>query len=253
MIAQLIYYVLTAALRDKLLLSVFLMIIVGAALAQFVGGSAVVEQDYFSLVFAASGMRIAMILTLVLFVCFFIRRLFDSKDIEFLLSRPVGKLQLLGSFSFAFSLIAVLVCLAILPAFYLLSPSHFSLGYILWWFSVVVESVVMVNAAMFFALYMNSATTSALSSLSLYILGRMMGQILGIIYSDFGNMSGPMASSMKLVSTMVPRFDLMGQTQWLIYGADNGSWYFGFFALQGILYSFLLFMAASLDLWKRQF
>jgi hypothetical protein len=59
--------VLTAALRDKLIVTLVLMIMMGAAVAVFMGSSAVVEGDKFALVFGSGGLRLLGVTGLVLF------------------------------------------------------------------------------------------------------------------------------------------------------------------------------------------
>ncbi|HBR68524.1 MAG TPA: hypothetical protein DEA55_04015, partial [Rhodospirillaceae bacterium] len=68
--------VLTAAVRDKLVISLLVLLALGASMAVFMGSSAVIEQDRFAVVFASGGLRLASVLGLVLFVVFFVRRSF---------------------------------------------------------------------------------------------------------------------------------------------------------------------------------
>ena len=83
-------YVFMAALRDKLMLAMAVVLVVGASLSIFLGSAAISEKSLFTVVFAGSSARIVVVLGLVLFVVFFIRRAFDSKEVEYLLSRPSG-------------------------------------------------------------------------------------------------------------------------------------------------------------------
>ena len=93
----LVKYVLTGAIRDRLVVAMVIALILSSSLAIFLGSSAVIEKDQFSIVFAAAGLRFISILGLVLFVVFFIRRSFEAKDIEFMLSRPIGRLVFIFS------------------------------------------------------------------------------------------------------------------------------------------------------------
>jgi hypothetical protein len=68
----LISYVLRAAVRDKLVLSLLILMVVGTSVAIFIGSSAVIEADQFAMVFAAGGLRLAGVLGLTLFAVFFI-------------------------------------------------------------------------------------------------------------------------------------------------------------------------------------
>ncbi|MCB1681012.1 MAG: hypothetical protein H6858_03525 [Rhodospirillales bacterium] len=248
----LVRYVLLAAVRDKLIVSLLILLVLGCSLAIFVGSSAVIEKDRFALVFAAGGLRLTSVLGLVLFVVFFVRRSFDGKDVEFLLSRPISRVAFLYSYALAFSLLALVLSLAIGLCLYIIGPHLFGYGHILWIFSIIAENVIMVNTALFFSLYMSSATSAAMSTFAFYVLARMMGQLLGIVDSNLVIDTGPMAMAVQLVSVLTPRLDLLGQTSWLIYGVGEGV-SLGFVLVQGFFFCALVTLAGLLDLLKRQF
>lgn len=249
---HLIQYVLTAALRDKLIASLIVMFVLGASLSVFFGSSAISEQDQFALVFAGSAIRLSGVMGLVLFVVFFIRRSFDSKDVEFLLSRPVGRVEYLLSYAAAFSLIGILTAFAQGLSMYILGPHLFSDGTVLWIFSLMVENIIIMNVALFFAMFFSSAATGAMATFAFYVLGRMMGQLLGIIDAHKDSGSEAMEFTMQVVSVLMPRLDLLGQSGWLIYGPDTGINYI-FVFVQGAVFVGLVLSAAILDLVKRQF
>jgi hypothetical protein len=248
-----IRYVLTAAVRDRLILAIFALVAVGASLAVFVGGSAITESDQFALVFAAGGLRIAGMLGLVLFAVFYVRRAFESKDADFILSRPVSRAGFLLSHAAAFSLLAVFMALAVAAILFLIAPHRIGAGHFLWSASLLAEFVIMVNAALFFALTLRSATAAAIATLGLYVLARIMGQLLGIIDSHL-YFSGVHELSLILqaVSLIVPRLDLLAQTSWLVYGMPGDIGY-GVVLWQGVVYTALLTAASLVDLTRRQF
>ncbi len=248
----LIQYVLVAALRDKMVMSLLLILMVGGSLAVFLGGAAITETDQFTAVFAAGGLRVCSVLGLVLFTVSFVRRSFDSKDIEFLLSRPVGRLSILFSYSCAFSFLAILMSLAVCVAVFSVSPHMFHYGYVLWGVSIAVESIIMVNLALFFSMYLSSSATASLVTFAVYVLARMMGQLLGIVDSQLVDSSGPYAMALQLVSVITPRLDLMGQTSWLLYGVEEGIGLYEIL-LQGLFFSLVVLFAACLDFVRRQF
>ncbi len=250
---SLVKYTLKAALRDKLLHALIVMLLAGASLAIFMGSAVFIEKDQFSLVFAAGALRFASILGLVLFVVFHVRRSFDLKDIEFLLSRPIGRIQLLISFSMAFSILSVVLGLAVGAVIYALSPHLISMGHVHWVVSLLVENIIMVNAALFFAMVLSSAASAAMISCGLYVLGRLMGQILGVIDAGAGALSVSFLSwIMEAISIVTPRLDLMGQTSWLIYGAGDTASFISLM-LYGLIFSGVLLCAALVDLARRQF
>ena len=250
----LIKYVLKAALRDKLIAALVTVMIVGASLSVFTGSAAVTEKDYFSLVFAGGSLRLVGCLGLVLFVVFFIRRSFDTRDIEYLLSRPLGRVKFLLSYAASFSLLAIFTGLVQGISLYIIAPHMFGSGHALWIASIVVENILMVNVALFFSMVISSAATASMAAFGFYILARMMGEVLGIIdQGDHLVHSFPILKNvMEVISVLMPRLDLLGQTSWLVYGAGDDIG-FGFIFLQGAVFTVLIILASLIDLVRRQF
>ncbi len=248
----LVKYVFMAAIRDKLILSMLVILLLGSSLSMFLGSAAIIEKDQFSLVFAGSSLRIVSVLGLVLFVVFFVRRSFEGKDIEFLLSRPISRLNIIFSYGTAFSLLAVFMGLAVGLAVYAVAPHLFGDGHVIWIASIMVEGVIMVNLALFFSMYISSSASASMVTLGSYVLSRMMGQLLGIVDSPLVHSEGVYSITLQFVSAVTPRLDLMGQSSWLIYGADS-SFSILDALLQGGIFSVFILLAASLDFIRRQF
>lgn len=250
----LIRYVLMAALRDRLFLSLVLMLLVGAALALFLGSGAMVEADRFSLVFAAGGLRFAGVAGLALFAVFHMRRAFDSKDIDFLLSRPLSRTGFILSHALAFSMLAAGLGLTTGLVLLAINPAAAGAGSFLWIASFVAELVIVVNAALFFAMVISSASGGVLAVFGLYVLARLMGQLLGIAATE-GDMRGweILRAAMDAISMVVPRLDLMAQTSWLVYPDTATGIGYGFILAQAAVYVALLVCAAVIDLRRRQF
>lgn len=249
----LVRYVLTAALRDRLVVGLIVCLALGAAMAVFLGSAAITEQSSFVAVYAAGIMRIINALGLILFVVFFIRRSFDARDIEFMLSRPVGRVRFLLSYAAALSLLALCFGAVTGLCLYALSPGLDAAGLTLWTLSLMAENVIMVNTALFFSMILTSAPVSAFAVFGFYTLARMMSEILGII--DSGK-SLPWAHVLEKVmlgiSMVMPRLDLMAQTSWLLYGVGEGV-DLSFVLAQGAVYTAVIILAALVDLRFRQF
>lgn len=250
----LIRYVLMAALRDRLILSLGVLVAVGAALSVFLGSGAFIESSQFALVFTAGGLRLAGAAGLVLFVIFYMRRSFENKDVEFLLSRPISRTSFILSHAIAFSVLAVFLAAMIGVAVCAVVVQAVGPGHGLWIFSLMMEYVLIVNAALFFAMVLQSASSGAMAVLGLYILSRLMGQLLGIAsVGDASPISPLLNGTMNIISMIVPRIDLMTQTSWLVYPDSNTEIGVGFIAAQGFVYTGLLICAALIDLRRRQF
>lgn len=253
----LVGYIFLAAIRDRLILSLLVLIIVGTSLSLFLGSAAVTEADFFALSYTAGGLRLIGVLALVLFICFYIRRAFDTKDIDLVLTRPISRPSFLISHSVAFMAIATLVTASIAFAVILISHHILNSGHILWLFSLWIELLIVVNAALFFAMVLPSSSSAALATFGLYVLSRLIGQVLGTAMGidpeqfALDTDTDALAVLIQVISIFVPRLDLMGQSSWLIYGAEKSAYIFVF--LQGAIYTTLLIIAGIIDLVRREF
>jgi hypothetical protein len=254
MIRLLTHYILKAAAKDKLLLLFLILAAVVACLSIFLGSSAITEKDQFSLVFMASALRLGGVITLILFIIFYLRRSFESHDLEFLLTRPISRLQFLMAHILAFSILAtVLVALIMLALAMIPTAGGYGTAYFLWSFSIWIEFLIVANVALFFGLFLSSAMAASLSCLAFYVLARMIGGILGIIQyeADESTVIKMVEKLMLLISVFVPRLDLVGKTSWLVYEGSLAT--LGFFMLQAFVFCGLLASASWFELRRRQF
>lgn len=253
--SALVKYVLTAALRDKLLLSFVGLIILGLCLSLISASSAVIEQNQFAIIYTGSGLRILGLLGLALFVIFFVRRSFDARDIEYLLSRPISRSNFVLSHSCAFSILALGAgfALSLIMAVMAYKSGQIE-GILLWSLGVTAEYILVVNVALFFAMVLTSPVTAGMGVMGFYVLGRMLGELLGIARNGPVRYQGEeiMNAIMSLVSVLMPRLDLMTQTSWLIYGTVGVSDYL-FILIQTVVFLALVLCATLIDLVRRQF
>ncbi len=250
---KIVSYILKAAVRDKVVLGLSLMVVLATSMSVFLGSAAISEKFQFVNVYAAGSLRLVCVLGIVLFAVLHIRRSFDSRDVDFMLSRPLSRLSFLISHFVAFAFLSVMFAALITGVIALSSFKLPNYDLLLWGFSLGMETIMMVNAALFFALVIPSAAASTMATIGLYVLCRLIGQVLGII--DRGGQFGIFKGASYLVegiSTLVPRIDLMTQTSWLIYG-HQGLEGFVFAIVQTIVFSAVILSAAYLDLIRRQF
>ena len=251
----LVKYVLTAAIRDKLLIAATAITILGICLSLFFASSAVLEQDQFAVIYTASSLRLLGIAALTLFVVFFVRRSFDARDIEYLLSRPITRANLILSKACAFSILAMSAGAMLAGIIAVLAmKSGQSDGLLLWSAGVTAEFVLMVNVALFFSMVLSSPVSAGMAVLAFYGLSRMIGELLGIIQNQSYHFAGVeiLNGIMKLVSVIIPRLDLMTQSTWILYGTEGVNDYI-FILLQTSAFIFLVLVAALIDLIRRQF
>lgn len=254
MIWPLFRYILMAAGRDRFFLSLAGVLVVTISLAVFFGTSALIEKEYFAITFIGFGARLFGVTCLILFVVTFIRRSFEGRDIEYLLSRPIGRIRFVLTHAMAFSCLALLAAVLLGGVAVALSFSKQNVdGLLLWWGSIALEFIIMANVAMFFAFVMSSATACMMIVFTFYLLSRLIGEILGILANgtETGIMS-LLAKIMEVISIFIPRLDMMGQTKWLIYGFPENI-AFGFVAAQAVVFIAVVVAAAAVDMNRRQF
>jgi ABC-type transport system involved in multi-copper enzyme maturation permease subunit len=268
----LVGYVLTAALRDKLIMTLLLMIVMGAGLSVFLGSSGMTEQESFAIVFGSGGLRFLSVVGLVIFVCFYMRRSFETREVEFLLSRPISRMKFLLSHTVSFIILALVISAVVtLVVGFLGKPD--TQGLLIWGASVAVENTIMIVAGLFFSIVLSSAAGSALATLGFYVLARLIGTLIGIAAVPADKpMFLLLNHVMDLISIIVPRLDMMCQTSWLVYGVEGASGigfleragdysHFlmntlgagGFVLVQGVVFVALLIAASAFDFSRRQF
>lgn len=268
----LISYILTAAMRDKLVMTLLLMIAVGAGVSIFLGSSAITEQDSFALVLGSSGLRFLNVFGIVLFVCFYVRRAFETKEVEFLLSRPISRLSFLFSHAAAFMILAIVIAFLIgFAVFFLGKPNPG--GLFAWFLSIAAEGMIMANVSLFFSMVLSSAAGAALATFGFYILARLIGTLIGIASVAPENMIFAILNKvMDFISIVVPRLDIMGQSGWLVYGVEgSGGIGFlrdagpyahkmmdllgmtGFISVQAVVFIGLILCCSAFDFSRRQF
>lgn len=253
MIWPLFRYILMAAARDRFFLSLVGILVVAIALAVFFGSSVITEQDEFARTFAAFGFRLFGVVSLVFFVVGYIRRCFENRDIDYLLSRPMGRISFILTHAGAFSFLALVSALILGGTTVALEYGVAHNGVYIWWISIAAEFIIMANVAMFFAFVMNSATACMLVVFAFYLLSRLMGEILGILQkTGHDGIIGLLSKLMEMISIFIPRLDLMGQTKWLLYDVP-AEISIPFVLAQAGVFTALIIGATCLDMHRRQF
>ncbi len=246
-------YILMAARRDRFFLSVFFLLIITVCLAVFFGSSVVTEQGSFARTFAAFGFRLFGVVALILFIVSYVRRSFESRDIDYLLSRPIGRIRFVLTHSAGFSCLAIIAAVLLGGTTVAFEAGNIHHGVILWWVSIAAEFIIMANVAMFFSFVIGSTTACMAATFSFYLLARLMGEILGILQKGAdGKIMVFLSKIMEVISIFIPRFDLLGQTKWVLYDTSPEV-SVGFVIAHAGIFLSLIIGATILDLHRRQF
>lgn len=245
--------VLLTALRDRLFASLAILIVADILVSLFLGDAALIEKGEAGRVFAAGSCRALVVLGVSIFAAFQIRRMFESREIEAILSRSISRFQFvvaLGSSFAAVNLVLVVPLGLVFFALYGVSGAS-----CLWLVSLWLEATVVLSFVIFAAITFESATTTILATAAFYVCARLMGFFLGIKDANSGGgwspntFINPLLDALALV---IPRIDLWTQSDWLVYGFDAPGLIAAALA-QGIVFIVLVLGAAMIDLSRKQF
>ncbi len=247
-------YVLKAVIRDRLPLIFFVSMLICLSLCTFFGSAAMTEQDQFAIIFMANVIRLLSVSFVILYISFYFARAFDTRDIEALLTRPISRLQYLIGHYLAFQglIFSFILFLFIIFLFFIRAPDGQEF---LWLAGLLIELSLVGLVALFFGLLLSHGIASIFLSFGLYLLGRFSGSLLDIVAtpSDPNIFSAFGGAVMQLISIIIPRFDLMLQSGWLIYPASLSTVQITIIIAQFFVFTGLVLSAAYYDLIRKQF
>lgn len=252
---SIIKYTLITAIRDWLFVALFILILASYYLSSFMGNTALVEQSQMTLAYFAGLSRLLVNIGFIVFICFHVRRAFDNREIESILSKPISRTEFVLAYWISF---IILTLLAIIPVIIILSTLTIanSAGITYWCLSLITEVAIICAFSLMAALMMKSAVFAVMSSLTFYFISRLMGFFtLALNKQDMlvsgGDVNSFMIKSLKIISSVIPRLDLYAKSKWLIYGVEGQAdlW---IFQAQSI-YIFLLLAMTIFDFKRKQF
>ena len=249
-------FILLTGLRDKLYLSLLIILAGIFGLSNLIGFSALSEESQMQLVYFAFLSRIVIVCGMILFICFYINKEFENKEIDFILSKPISRNAFILSYWTGFNIISlILIVPVILLTVFFNNPNMVGL---LWWsISVILELMLVSTFAIVASLVLRSAVVSVLATVSFYFISRMMGFFVYSIsipkdVNAVKDWSGFSEALLKFISTVFPRLDLFGKTEWLVYGVKNNMdiW---IVLIQSLIYILLMLFIAFYDFRRKQF
>lgn len=250
-------YILLTALRDRLMAGLALVLVGAVLVSGFLGEATFMEEREMALSFAGFSTRLILVAGLILFVCFHVQRSFENREIDLMLSRPISRPGFVLITWVGFSGVAVLMALVAVVLLPLAGwPARGGLA--LWTASLILESLLVVAVALFFALTLRTAVGSALATLGFYLLARIAGFLIGVVESDRPTLAAHdtlgvvLGHAVYAIGLILPRLDLFGQTWWLAYGDTAGGALLPVVA-QAAVYIPLLLAAAVFDFRRRRF
>ncbi|MCB2108861.1 MAG: hypothetical protein KDE14_14225 [Rhodobacteraceae bacterium] len=239
------------ALRDRLFSGLAVVLIASFAISLFLGNAALVEKSEAGHVFAAGSARFILILGFSIFVALQTQRLFESREIEAVLSRAISRPRFVLGYWLGFAVAVLAIELPFVAGLFWIYG--LSGDAVIWALSLSLECLVMLAFTIFAAVTFERAMSTILVSGSFYVLTRLTGFFLGIREAtpDVGanRVVNPMLDGVGMV---VPRLDLMTQSRWLVYGVEPTDPIL-LVMVQVSIFIAIALCAAAFDLQRKQF
>lgn len=244
-------FVFLTALRDRLFMALFGLIGIALAVSLYMGGVALTEKSETAVVFAAGAVRVLLVFGVVVFAAFHLQRLFESREIEALLSRAISREKFVLAYWAGLAVTALLLLVPVALVLTLFSADR--AGALLWSGSVLAELAIVLAFTVFAGITLERALSAIFATVGFYALSRMMSFFLAISDHAGGAGANPVADPViTAISVLMPRLDLMGQTRWLAYGAEPSDPVL-LLAVQALVFVPLLLAAAMFDLRRKFF
>jgi hypothetical protein len=248
-------YILLTAVRDKLYVGLFIILLAAFGISCALGNASLVEKAQATTAYIAGSSRMIFAIGMILFVCFYVRKSFENREVEFILSKPISRHSLILAYLFGFVLVALLIILPLAILLFFMKAN--AVGLIYWSASLFFEALILITFSLLAALILRSAVFAVLASLGFYVLSRMMGFFVLTVKIpessvDFASTDRILYSVLKIISVAFPRLDLYSKSDWLIYGVSNFSDFYIVLG-QSLIYIPLMIFMAFYDFNRKQF
>lgn len=252
-------YLVHSAKRDRLFLGAILCTFLSLFVGMFLGQNSLVEQEYTKIVYTAGLSRNFLMLGFIVFVCLFVDRMFQNKEINIILSRPISRTKILISIFSGFVVILLFMCLPVVLSMVVVLNAN--LSYVGFWFAtLILEGVMCLSFTLAYALIINSQFIAIVGSIISYLVCRMIGEFvfhadiyvtnikfgIGLFFETLAT------TTLKIISSVTPRFDLFAKSNWLVYG-DFFPKDLYICLIQTVVFVGLFFSIAILDFKKKEF
>ncbi|MES2677817.1 MAG: hypothetical protein V4612_05855 [Pseudomonadota bacterium] len=248
-------YILLTAVRDRLYVGLFIILLAAFGISSVVGSTALLEQAQATTVYVAASSRMIFAVGMILFVCFYVRKTFENREVEFVLSKSISRHSFIFAYLLGFILVALLIILPLVILLFFMKVNLVGLFY--WALSLIFEALIIITFSLLAALILSSAVSAVMASLGFYIISRMMGFFVLTIQiprnpSDFATLDRFLKAILKIISIVFPRLDLYGKSEWLIYGVVNSADLYIILG-QSLIYIPLMIFMAFYDFNRKQF
>lgn len=250
-------HVLLTARRDWLYVGLIALLAIATGVSSLLGSTAAMEKIHMTIVSVAGSARMISVIGLILFVCFYIKRSFENKEVQFILAKPISRSTYFISLWLGFSIIAlsIVTLLGGLLSIFTVAKTYYIF---IWSLSLLCEMMIVIAFAALSTLILQSAVISIMASFGFYFISRMMGFFVLTVTmpttaSAYTHWTGFVNALLKILSTLFPRLDLFAQTDWLIYGYEKAVSGLSLSLIQAAIFVPLMLFIAFYDFNKKQF
>ena len=174
--------------RDRMLPGLWALALAVLLVSRALGGAMLVEGRETALAYGSLSLRLVVVGGMVLTVCFQMRRLQETREIEAMLARPISRTGLVLGLAGGYGLLALALALpGVLALGLLLGPD--GAGLALWGVSLLLEAWIAAGFALFLACSLGNAASSAMAALALYALARLASSFHDIAQAGIGDWS----------------------------------------------------------------
>lgn len=248
-----ILHTIFSARRDRFIFGLLIGMIMAVLISSFLGGTALVESEEMRVIYAATSCRFIIMIGLMVFISFHIKRLFENKEMDVFLSRVPARSSIILSLVTAFVLISFVI-IAQATVILMLVYMQNILNILYWGLTLCLEALIVVSMSVFFSVVIRSATLGLLISFAGYLLSRVIGNFVAYIdISGFHfSFNGIIEAILKIASIVIPRLDLFGKTGVIVYSDYNLS-SFSVLIAQAAIYSVFIISCAIFDMRTKEF
>jgi ABC-type transport system involved in multi-copper enzyme maturation permease subunit len=238
------------AVRSRMLWLVGVLLALAVAVAAFVHQVAIIETAAIQASIIAALLRACAGFLVAAFVVMSMVREYNDKVLELMLAQPWPRaVYLFGKFvGFSSAAVALAVILSV-PLAFLVPMAHLPA----WTLSLACELVVLASMSLFCVITLTHVVPALAAVLGFYVLGRSMAAIEVIAQANEGSVAWTdrLANGLvQAIAAILPRFDLMTQTSWLV-DAPASPAAIGMVLAQAAVYTLLLVTAAQFDLHRQ--
>ena len=240
------------AARSRMLWLVGVLLLVCFGIAGFIQQIAIIEAPQIQGTVLAAILRASAAFLTAAFVAMSIVREFNDKFFELMLAQPWPRgVYLAGKFvgfSTAAVGLAVVVSVPLLPFVPLDRLAA-------WTLSLACELIILTAMSLFCVITITHVVPALACVLVFYVLGRSIASIQVIAAGSEASAGWTDRAAdgfIQAIALVLPRFDLMTRSDWLVASAPAG-WALAGVVAQAALYTLLLMGAAQFDLHRQNF